>query len=478
MTTVVLPGHTRIAEPELAFHPDREQDRSIHPLRGLLEFGPYSRSLLAPLMDPIRVATLSPHGESGRMRNFIKEFEAKHAPGERRQYLPEWPGFSNVFGLRLLPAEAKHAHIELPAGLDDQIAKSLRPHTVLAQAVGQALRGFSGDSHDYDVVMIMLPNRWEAGFYGPEEEFNLHDFIKAQLALKWLPSQLVLEDKALSYSCRASVAWRLGIALYCKAGGVPWKLADTDPEVAYIGLSYALRPDATGEKRFLTCCSQVFDADGAGLEFVAYDTTEYRILGDNPYLSREEMRRVMARSLSLYQDRHAGRVPQHVFVHKTTEFKPREVEGVFDALGHAASVDLLQIQDQTSWTGLRINPPRGTAKKGQPASYPLERGTLLPLSGTEALLWTAGDAPAATTDGKSYFKEGKGIPSPVMMVRHAGHGGWETSANSVLGLTKMDWNNDALYDRLPVTLKFASILARTVSTMNLGPRPYPVRFFI
>jgi hypothetical protein len=477
-----LPGHTRIAEPELSFHPERTQDRSIHPLRGLLEFGPYSRSLLSTIADPIRVATLSPHGDSARMRNFIAEFERAQVPRERKSYLPNWEGFSKVFGLGLVAADAPGSHMELPADLDERIASSPKPHTVLAEAIGQALRHFTGESSDYEILMIMLPDRWRAGFEGPEDEtFNLHDFIKAQLALKWLPSQVVNDggNGALTYFCRASVSWRLGIALYCKAGGVPWKLADSDPQVAFIGLSYALRPDGKGGKRFLTCCSQVFDADGAGLEFIAYDTSEYTVFGKNPYLSREEMRRVMARSLALYQHRHVGRSPRHVFVHKTTEFKPREVDGVFDALGHIAAVDLLQIKDDTAWKGLRIDPPKSGGAKGQAAGYPLERGTMLPLSGTEALLWTAGDAPDVAQGSKHYFKEGKGIPDPIMMVRHAGHGGWEASADSVLALSKMNWNNDALYDRMPVTLRFASDLARTVATMTgLGPRPYPVRFFI
>jgi hypothetical protein len=479
--TVALPGHARIAEPQLSFHPDRTQDRGVHPLQGLLEFGPFSRSLLNPVIDPIRVATLSPHGSSRSMREFINEFERSHTPRERKNYLPDWPGFSKVFGLRIVSADAPGAHIELPADLDQRLSSAAKPHIVLADAVIKALRSFTAAGTDYDILMIMLPNRWEPGFEGAEDEtFDLHDFIKAQLALKRLPSQIVNDgdNGALTYFCRASVSWRLGIALCCKAGGVPWKLADLDPEVAFIGLSYALRPDTQGGTRFLTCCSQVFDADGAGLEFVAYNTSDYKIFGKNPFLSREEMRRVMARSLALYQGRHGGRVPRHVFVHKTTEFKPREVEGVFDALGHIATVDLLQIKDDTAWKGLRIDPPRGGGKKGEPAGYPLERGTMLPLSGTEALLWTAGDA-SAVANGKHYFKEGKGIPHPIMMVRHAGHGGWEDSANSVLGLSKMNWNNDALYDRLPVTLHFAKILARTAATMDqLGPRPYPVRFFI
>jgi hypothetical protein len=212
---------------------------------------------------------------------------------------------------------------------------------------------------------------------------------------------------------------------------------------------------------------------------IAYETPEYRVFGQNPFLERGEMRRVMARSLALYQARHTGRVPRRVVVHKTTEFKPREVEGVFDALGHVAAVDLVQIQQDAGWRGVRIDPPRhGAHGGGAPARYPLERGSVLALGGEQALLWTAGNAPEAA-GGRDYFKEGKGIPDPLMLVRHAGHGGWEDNAATVLGLTKMNWNNDALYDRMPVTLGFASRLAQAAAHMSqLGPRPYPVRFFM
>jgi hypothetical protein len=50
---------------------------------------------------------------------------------------------------------------------------------------------------------------------------------------------------------------------------------------------------------------------------------------------------------------------------------------------------------------------------------------------------------------------------------------------STLALTKMDWNNDGPYDRLPVTLKFAQMLADVVQRMpRLEARPYPFRLFM
>ena len=57
-----------------------------------------------------------------------------------------------------------------------------------------------------------------------------------------------------------------------KRAAFPGKLAEADPETAYIGISYALRPMQSDRPRFVTCCSQVFDAEGSGLEFIAYDT--------------------------------------------------------------------------------------------------------------------------------------------------------------------------------------------------------------
>jgi len=94
------------------------------------------------------------------------------------------------------------------------------------------------------------------------------------------------------------------------------------------------------------------------------------------------------------------------------------------------------------------------------------------------VLWTQGNA-RAVAGGGDYFKEGKEIPTPVELCRFAGHGGWEGTCRAVLGLTKMDWNNDSLYDRLPVALGYAQVLARIVKRMpTLGSRPYEFRFFM
>jgi hypothetical protein len=243
-------------------------------------------------------------------------------------------------------------------------------------------------------------------------------------------------------------------------------------------ISYAIRPPESERPRFVTCCSQVFDAEGSGLEFVAYDTHEVEVQRDNPFLSHTEMFRVMTRSLDLYRRRHAGRSPRRVMVHKTTEFKQDEVDGAMEALHLCEAVDLVQVVEDVGWRGVRIDGGRAGTKKGNPTAFPVSRGTVIGISPGEALLWTHGDVQGIGGRG-TYFQGARSTPRPLRLVRHAGHGSWDDTTRAVLALTKMNWNNDALYDPLPVTMSYAKVLARVVKRMpGLGSAPYQFRFFM
>lgn len=474
MSASQLANHVLLSEPKLAFHPARRGDVHVHPLRGLLQYGPYSKGLLVP--DPVRVATLAPAGESQRLYDFLKELNSSYEPTERAEYLPKWPGFQHVFNVRMAAA-GSGCHMELEAELERDYEASRSPHVVLAGALTRALQQLDVRRHLFDVLFIYFPDRWEAGFTGgPGEDFDLHDHVKAITASAGMPVQIVREGSGLAYKDRASVMWRVGLALYAKAGGVPWKLAHTEAETAYIGLSYSLRPVVSGRPRFVTCCSQVFDADGAGVEFIAYDTNEFEVQRENPFLSRTEMFRVMTRAIDLYRRRHAGRVPRRVMVHKTTEFRPDEVDGCMEAFHLSESVDLIQVVEDVGWRGALHEPPnvKGEARA---AMYPVRRGTLLGLGPFDALLWTHGAVEGISN--RPYFQGSRSTPRPIRLVRHAGHGTWDDAAWAILALSKMDWNNDALYNHLPVTLEYAKVLSRVIKRIDkLGTTPYQFRFFM
>ena len=156
-----------------------------------------------------------------------------------------------------------------------------------------------------------------------------------------------------------------------------------------------------------------------------------------------------------------------------------EIDGCFDAFDSCDNIDLIQVQKDVCWRGINILAPKNRKqKKGFIDYYPCHRGSYITLDGRSALLWTQGNAPLAV-GGKNYFKEGKGIPSPLLLTRHAGHGTWEDGCRSVLDLTKMNWNHDGLYDKLPVTLSYSSILANIAKRMStFSALPYQFRFFM
>lgn len=467
-TTPVMPAHMWVAEPQLAFHPTREQERSPHPLRGLREFGPYSRALVAQVFDPIRVATIAPAGRTVRLAQLLADFEREHQPRERQPYLLPFPGFRRAFNLRLVHAPDP-LRVELPGDIAVQMQRG-QPHLVLADALSRSLQRLGQQRSAFDLAIIYLSPDLEPGFTGPDD-FDLHDYVKATAALLGIPVQIVL-DHGLDYRCQASVLWHLGIALYVKAGGVPWKLAEADAETAYVGLGYTLRRDPDGPPRHVICCSQIFDSDGTGLEFVLYETSEMFLDGSDPYLTRPEMHRVMARTLALYQRRHAGQPPRRVVVHKTTEFKDMEIDGVFDAFMSAEDVELVHVKQSSPWRGINLRAKQDVDR------FPVERGTALQLSPTEAVLWTQGNAPTAV-GGANFYQERRNIPHPIELVRYAGQRAFLETCRDVIALTKMDWNRDALYDRMPVTIQYAQVMARIAKRMpSIGSQPYPMRYFI
>lgn len=467
-----LPGYAVLQEQELRFGAQDPKAVDAHPLQGLLRFGPYSRDKLAAIADPIRVAIIAPAGQVERVNGLLRELQQAHQPRERRQYLHGFPGFSKVFHVNMGPA-GHQANVELPADLTEQMKRAEKPHLKLAEALQHALRALRHQRDAFDVVYILLDKAWGSGFFGGEgDDFNLHDYVKAIAAFDGIPTQFLNEDRSLAYHCRASVMWRLGIALYTKAGGVPWVLANIDPGTAYIGIDYALRPNTDEDSKFAICCSQVFDAEGSGLEFVAYEASGVRMFGKNPFLHRDQMMKVMARSLAVYQRKHNGAVPSRIVVHKNTEFKPYEIDGVFDAFPNTDNIELVHVQQNSGWFGIYIT------KAQQPNGYPCLRGSTFQLGQHTSLLWTQGDLPAVA-NGKSYFKEGKGTPDPLILNRFAGRGEMDDLCKETLALTKMDWNNDGPYDRMPVTLNFAGSLASVVKQMpKLEPRSYPIRFFM
>jgi len=466
----LLPPHRVLAEPLLMFGSSKANPVSPHPLQGLLSHGPYSRGAFG--QQPVRLAIVTTQALLPRLRSFLGSLRDQHEPTDRRKYVPTYPGFREIYGIDLVPAGDAATVL-----LDEQLANAPEPHTAISSQLKAAVRHLGAVQATWDVIVVLLPAAWQRWKTSDDDISDLHDELKATSAPMGAPTQLLWENGALSFRYKCSLAWRLSIALYAKAGGTPWRLhRETDADVAYVGLSYAIRGGT--RDGFVTCCSQVFDADGGGMDFVAYDVGQGLDL-DNPHLTRDQMRAVMTRSVRLYQDRHAGHLPQRVVVHKTTNFRDEEADAVVDAWAASREIECVRVQSSTPWRGVQLVAPRPGSGRSQPDNWPVRRGTMQFLSGRDVLLYVNGTAPGLASGSGNFYQGGKSIPSPLLITRDAGSGPLERTAADVLALTKMDWNNDALYDPLPVTIKYSQTLARVIAhASNLPDAVYPYRLFM
>jgi hypothetical protein len=476
--TTKLAPFTLLDEPRLAFSPT-EDHTHVHPLRGLLDFGPFSQGSFSGYTPSLRIATVGPNSTFKQRGELMKLLIAPQAPTDRAEYVPAYPGFEAVFraGLKSAPAEA---HIRWPDRLE-QLPGDGPATARLLQAMDSALQRLNLVRDQFDVVLVHFPESWSLATRAPL--FDAHDALKALGAKHGIPTQ-VLNDRAFTFRHRASLAWRLATALYVKAGGTPWKLAPLQgvpADTAYIGLAYALRGDQK-DAHYVTCCSQVFDMDGGGMQFVAFEArdpvTDLQEARRNPFLSRDDMRAVLARSLALYQGRNGGQLPRRMVIHKTTAFKDSEIEGAFDALAGVPEVECIEVGAASCWRGVWLIPTDRQEPRSRPSGYPVPRGTMVVRSGNSALVWVAGNAPLVSTSG-DYYQGKKSIPKPLQLIRHAGSGPLELVAHEALALTKMDWNNDALYDPVPVSIRYSQRLARTIANVPDLPRNvYPYRLFM
>lgn len=465
-----LSASTYLSEPQLLF---ANGCVDTHPLRGLVGSGPYSSDLAYP--KSVRIAFFAPAAAMARLDALVGELSAASKVRDAPNYYLVYPGFQRAFRIPLVPP-SQNLRTEAPPVCAEHALSG--NGAGLAHEIGAALGRLIRNRSNFDVLLIFLPNAWERAFKA--EGFDLHHQLKAELAPAGVAVQIVKEKT--EQRDRAQVMWGISVALYAKAGGIPWKLVDHARDEAYIGLSYAMKQHKSGAE-YTTCCSQVFDPDGTGFEFVAFDTRDFTTdRQGNPFLSYTEMQAVLSRSLLLYQNGHRGRTPRKIYVHKTTLFTPDEILGAHDAFGGRTELELIQVVRSHNWYGLKWPAPRNGGSP-VPDNYPVDRGLYLPISPNECLLWTQGSVTGVNPRDatKPVFKDAplKPLPHPILLRRFSGASGWHDTCQTTLSLTKVDWNNNTLYKTLPATLVYSSLFADVVkNNPEIVDQVYDYRFFM
>ena len=178
MTTSTRPGqlaaHTPLKEPLLAFSSGSPSMVDAHPLRGLLQHGPYSKNSFASHTDRVRLAIIGPESSKAERRRVLQNLQTPHQPSDRRDYVPPYPGFESLFSVPLVPAVST-AQLTWPARLSD-LGPGL-PTDQVREAISQNMRRLATLRDEFDIAIVHLPDEWRPGL--KSEGFNAHDELKA-----------------------------------------------------------------------------------------------------------------------------------------------------------------------------------------------------------------------------------------------------------------------------------------------------------
>lgn len=465
-----------IIEPNLLFRDKqgRSLNQDTHPVRGLASNRPYDYPLtITGLAPSLRVGVICPSRENSLVRSYLLKANQVLKPADsERDYLVDFPGFQQAFGLPLeIPEPQAVGWMNCPEPTaSGQEAGSLS----VAQQITSAIERLHS-SYAPSVILIFFPKRWHHlhGYRGEHEHFDVHDFVKAYAVQRGVATQFLTED-TMSDQQQCRVWWWLSLALYVKGMRTPWVLSGLDADTAYVGLGFSIDQNADTGNHVVLGCSHIYSARGEGLQYRLSKIENPIMRGKNPFMSRDDARRTGETIRQLFFDAH-WKLPRRVVLHKRTPFIRDEREGLLDGLSGVEVLDMLEVIHEPA-----VRYVASIIKSGQIVgdNYPVRRGTVLKLDDHTAQLWIHGAAAALNPRWK-YFQGKRRIPAPLTVRRHAGSSGLETLSSEILGLSKMNWNTFDLYTKLPATLQSSSEIAKIGSLLQrFGASSYDYRLFI
>ncbi len=92
-----LPPFSLLDEPLLSFSAADDRQVDVHPLRGLLNFGPYSKGSFGGYTSKLRIATVGPEASFRRRGDLMASLRNAYQPSDRSEYVPRYPGFEALF---------------------------------------------------------------------------------------------------------------------------------------------------------------------------------------------------------------------------------------------------------------------------------------------------------------------------------------------------------------------------------------------
>jgi hypothetical protein len=468
----------QLNEPFLVFSNKQSNGyvKDSHPLRGLIKNRPFDFSLTSQgLATNVKVGVICPKQESEILGSYLVRGQLLQKPSHTEQdYLIDYPGFNTAFGLPLeIPQQGDNDWLicpEINPELDDK-----QGTVELSRILTTSISSLDALSKP-NVVLVFIPGRWKRfrKYETEEENFDLHDFIKAFCVQRGIATQFLEEDTLKDqYQCR--IWWWLSLALYAKSMRTPWVLDTLAPDTAYVGLGFSINPKADKGTHVVLGCSHLYNSHGQGLQYRLSPIQDPIWNRGNPFMSYEDARNLGETIRHLFYET-SMKLPGRVVIHKQTCFRKEEQEGLMAGLSGVSEIEMLEINFDSALRYISSVPK----KEGgfDEDNYPVRRGTILQQDNLSALIWVHG-VTDAVQPGLRYFKGKRRIPTPIMVKRYAGNSDLITIGNEILALSKMDWNSADMYSQLPATIQSSRQIAKIGALLQrFGPVSYDYRLFI
>lgn len=331
-------------------------------------------------------------------------------------------------------------------------SKAQRIHT-LVEHVDELLQSITSNSPSPDVVIIALTHDIDEKAFNARVGDVYLDFrrmlkARAMSHRNPVPTQLIkqatLEEKRELQEV-STRAWNFCTAQYYKADGIPWRPLTLRDDTCYVGISFYRSMEVSDKNVMRSSIAQAFDYLGQGL-VLRGDPFEWddRKMGKSPHLKTEMARDLMVRTLEEYR-KLKGTLPKRVVVHKTSRFWGSEHPEHDEENGFYEGLDSVLKGIEVDLVALRSS----NVCLVRQGLYPPVRGTYFSLDPNHHLVYTTGYIPYLET------YPGTHVPRPLEIHQHLGGSDPRELCREVLGLTKMNVNNCAFTDGIPITLSFA-----------------------
>ncbi|MEJ2249275.1 MAG: hypothetical protein P8Y97_06390 [Candidatus Lokiarchaeota archaeon] len=350
--------------------------------------------------------------------------------------------------------------------------------------IEQILKDFSAQNPPKPIILLALPRKilkvcsdpftksnkiklWSRHYRDlknitelPQDErpifYDFHNYIKVLGYELNLPTQLMMPDtlefKGGNLDDPASIAWNFTVAQYYKKTGIPWKLADLNPETVHVGISFYYDISKRDNIVIKAAIAQVYMRTGdsqiaRGLEMGVEHEEDIKYTN----LTEEQAEDIIKKAINLYKRQHNNKPPNRIVIHKKSEYLEEEVEGFNSATKGIEIADYLHIKEFSNFNALTST------------DYPIARGSVFERENSDKRifnLYTTGYIPCLDT------YPGSMIPKPLEVIVEKSESNTQTLARDILNLTKLDWNSTDFCKRLPVTISVSQKVGKIMGELR------------